>query len=171
MSKQEKWMYQNLSKLKRGIMIGVGAAFRYYIGELRVPPIIIQNIGLQWFSRLLQQPKTVAKSQILRFPHFRDVEEEFRHEADHEMPIVADVHTDVNTGSVLEEGIGEAMLLYAVAPVDGKPIVCHGVVYSQYEFKQPMSNRLTDEAWREMVRKRKTPAMPSWVQAYAPVKR
>jgi hypothetical protein len=44
-------------------------------------------------------------------------------------------------------------------------------VYSYYEFKQPMATRLTDEAWRERVRRRKTPALPSWVQAYTPVKR
>ena len=68
--KQEKWMYQNLIKLKRGIMIGVGAAFRYYIGEIKVPPLIIQDLGLQWFSRLLQQPKKTAKGQILCFPQF-----------------------------------------------------------------------------------------------------
>jgi N-acetylglucosaminyldiphosphoundecaprenol N-acetyl-beta-D-mannosaminyltransferase len=54
--KQEKWMSVNLSRLDRGVMIGVGAAFRFYIGQLYVPPRIIQTLGLQWFFRMLSDP-------------------------------------------------------------------------------------------------------------------
>jgi len=52
--KQEKWMYNNINKLDRGIMIGVGAAFKWYIGELLVPPKIFQHMGLQWLFRFTQ---------------------------------------------------------------------------------------------------------------------
>jgi len=55
--KQEFWMNQNIPMLKRGIMIGVGAAFRYYTGELTIPPEIMQKLGLQWFYRMLDNPK------------------------------------------------------------------------------------------------------------------
>jgi N-acetylglucosaminyldiphosphoundecaprenol N-acetyl-beta-D-mannosaminyltransferase len=54
--KQDKWMQQNLHLLNRGVMIGVGAAFRYYIGEIKIPPKIIQQAGLQWFFRMLDNP-------------------------------------------------------------------------------------------------------------------
>ncbi len=54
--KQEKWMLENLSRLDRGVMIGVGAAFRFYIGQIYVPPRIIQTLGLQWFFRMLSDP-------------------------------------------------------------------------------------------------------------------
>lgn len=54
--KQDKWMNQNMNLLDRGVMIGVGAAFRFYIGELKIPPQIIQNLGLQWFYRMLGDP-------------------------------------------------------------------------------------------------------------------
>jgi N-acetylglucosaminyldiphosphoundecaprenol N-acetyl-beta-D-mannosaminyltransferase len=54
--KQDKWMQQNFHLLNRGVMIGVGAAFRYYIGEIKIPPKIIQRIGLQWFFRMLDNP-------------------------------------------------------------------------------------------------------------------
>ncbi len=54
--KQEKWMLQNMPKLKRGILIGVGAAFRFYTGDLFVPPPLIQRLGLQWTTRLFKNP-------------------------------------------------------------------------------------------------------------------
>ena len=53
--KQEKWMNQNISALDRGVMIGVGAALRFFIGEIVTPPLIFQRMGLQWLFRLTQQ--------------------------------------------------------------------------------------------------------------------
>ena len=55
--KQDKWMYNNFQHVDRGIMIGVGAAFRYYIGELKVPPKIVQTLALQWLFRMIQVPE------------------------------------------------------------------------------------------------------------------
>jgi len=52
--KQEKWMLQNLSGLERGVMIGVGAAFKWLIGDLILPPKAIQKLGLQWMYRITQ---------------------------------------------------------------------------------------------------------------------
>lgn len=100
------------------------------------------------------------------FPHNRDVDSEFRTEMDDVMPIVADVHTDPNSGKVLEQAVGYPMALYMECPVDGKPTVCLGATYSYYEFKQPLSERLTDEEWREMLAKREAPPMPEWMKAY-----
>ncbi len=66
--------------------------------------------------------------------------------------IVADVHTDGNSLQVLEEGVGYVDLIVVAYPVpDGRTIVGAGPVMSYYEFKQPMADRLTDEAWREML--------------------
>lgn len=99
-------------------------------------------------------------------PHYRDVVEEFRGVTDDAMPVAADVHTEANTRLVLEEAVGAPWTLYMVCPVDGSPTVCLGVVYGYYEFKQPMSNRLTAEAWRKMLTEEKTPAPPSWLSRY-----
>ena len=55
--KQEKWMHQNISKLNRGIMAGVGAAFRFYIGDIYIPPIYVQKIGMQWLFRMIGSSK------------------------------------------------------------------------------------------------------------------
>jgi N-acetylglucosaminyldiphosphoundecaprenol N-acetyl-beta-D-mannosaminyltransferase len=62
--KQDKWMSHNQHFLDRGIMIGVGAAFRFYIGELEIPPPIIQNLGLQWFYRMMGNPVGWFKRQF-----------------------------------------------------------------------------------------------------------
>jgi len=70
MAKQAKWMYENIHKFDRGIMIGVGAAFKFYIGQILTPPKIIQHLGLHWFFRMLEDPIRIGKSQLLTFPKF-----------------------------------------------------------------------------------------------------
>jgi len=52
--KQEQWMNKNLPALESGVMIGVGAAFRFFIGEIVTPPPIFQKMGLQWLFRLTE---------------------------------------------------------------------------------------------------------------------
>jgi len=52
--KQERWMNQHFANLDSGVMIGVGAAFRFLIGEIVTPPEIFQKLGLQWLFRLTQ---------------------------------------------------------------------------------------------------------------------
>ena len=91
------------------------------------------------------------------------VEEEITSEADERMAIVADVHTDVNTGLVLEEGVGDAFIIYVVAPLEGRLVVTQGGVFSYYEFTHPMDDRLTDEAWQKLEPK---PDLPTWVGSF-----
>lgn len=80
--------------------------------------------------------------------------------------VVADVHTDGNTKQVLEEGVGKikAMLVAYRLP-DGRIMLGMGPVFSYYEFKQPMSNRLTDEEWRSIV-KTSAPPEPQWTKTF-----
>ncbi len=80
--------------------------------------------------------------------------------------LVADVHTDANSGRVLEEGVGYVDLVAVVVPQpDGALGLAIGPVFSYYEFKWPMSDRLTDEAWRERVAK-EPPARPPWTVSF-----
>ncbi len=77
--------------------------------------------------------------------------------------VVADVAT--GNGTALEEGTGYIDEIYAIVPNgEGGIQVARGGVYSQYEFAVPSSNRLTDEAWREMLRKGKIPAIHPWLK-------
>lgn len=91
------------------------------------------------------------------------VKEEITSEADERMAIVADVHTDVNTRLVLEEGVGDAFLIYVIAPVEGQLVATQGGAFSYYEFTQPMDDRLTDEAWQAMEPK---PELPVWTESF-----
>ncbi|HZG84931.1 WecB/TagA/CpsF family glycosyltransferase [Paenibacillus sp.] len=67
--KQEKWMYSKSLKVK-GIMIGVGAAFDFIIGNIKRPPQIFQRLGLEWFFRLVSEPKRLWKRYLYNNPVF-----------------------------------------------------------------------------------------------------
>jgi len=85
-------------------------------------------------------------------------------EADERMAIVADVHTDVNSGQVLEEGVGDPFTIYVLIPQGKDTVIAIGGVFSHYEFKQPMDQRLTDEAWQALETK---PPLAPWMGALA----
>lgn len=54
--KQEKWMQAHQGKVQ-GLMVGVGAAFDYEAGNIDRAPKWMQDHNLEWFYRLLQDPK------------------------------------------------------------------------------------------------------------------
>lgn len=54
--KQEKWMAAHQGRIK-GFMIGVGAAFDYFAGNIKRAPKWMQNSNLEWLYRLLQDPR------------------------------------------------------------------------------------------------------------------
>jgi hypothetical protein len=92
-----------------------------------------------------------------------EIEEEITSQADERMALIADVHTDTNSGQVLEEAVGDAFPVYVIVLVDGEQVVAVGGVFSYYEFKQPMSNRLTDEEWQELSPR---PDRPAWTDSF-----
>lgn len=79
--------------------------------------------------------------------------------------IIADVATDPN-GQVLEVGTGKISEIYVVVPIDGKLRIAKGGVYSYYEFTWPMSDRLTDKKWREMLNASPAPKLPTWTSTF-----
>ena len=81
--------------------------------------------------------------------------------------IVVDVHTDPNTVQVLEEGLGKFNALVVVyKDADGNLYAAAGPVYNYFEFAQPMSHRLTDEEWHEML-ETNPPDPPEWTNYFA----
>lgn len=83
--------------------------------------------------------------------------------------LVADVHTDGNSSKVLEEGVGHVDLIITACPApDGSIFLAAGPVLSYYEFKHPMSDRLTDEAWRDLLKSPQKPERPPWYQPLVP---
>jgi hypothetical protein len=76
--------------------------------------------------------------------------------------VVADVHTDMNSGKVLEQGVGYVDLLIVAWKSGDQVYLAAGPELSYYEFKHPMADRLTDEAWRDMLRTG-PPPRPAWL--------
>lgn len=92
--------------------------------------------------------------------------------------VIADVATDPDpegTGAlgavVLEEGVGRIDEIHVVVPIadeDGSVYlqVAKGGVFSYYEFPWPAEDRLTDEAWREMLDAGEAPDRPEWIESF-----
>ncbi len=83
-----------------------------------------------------------------------------------ETSLIADVHTDQNSMSVLEVASGNldyCIVIYQRP--DGNIEAAIGPVLSYYEFTWPMFDRLTDEAWREMLANDE-PERPSWAEMF-----
>lgn len=67
--KQEIWMNSIRDKLPC-IMIGVGAVFDFISGEKKQAPELFQYFGLEWFYRLLSEPKRLWKRYLYHNPRF-----------------------------------------------------------------------------------------------------
>ncbi|MGE5532609.1 MAG: DUF3160 domain-containing protein [Bacteroidota bacterium] len=91
---------------------------------------------------------------------------EISSETDKNMPTIADVHTSF--GQALEVGVGPAYRIYVVVPrPDGKLQISKGGVFSYFEFAWPVSDRLTDERWQQMLAgtKQEKPQQQEWLQS------
>ncbi len=70
MGKQEKWIYENLSKIPNvKIAMGVGGSFDFISGKVKRAPLFLRQLGLEWMYRLIQQPSRIGRifNATLRF--------------------------------------------------------------------------------------------------------
>lgn len=68
--KQERWMYDNLRNLNKGIMFGIGAGFDYLAGNTKHAPVWMKNMALEWLYRLVQEPRRLWKRYLTTIPPF-----------------------------------------------------------------------------------------------------
>ena len=68
--KQEKFMAEYLCKLDTTLMVGIGAAFDFHSGRVKQAPRWMQRSGLEWFFRLCQEPRRLAKRYFRNNPLF-----------------------------------------------------------------------------------------------------
>ncbi len=69
--RQEKWIYENLKKIPSvKVAIGVGGVFDLISGRIRRVPKFLQKIGLEWFWRLIKEPKRLPRifEAVVIFP-------------------------------------------------------------------------------------------------------
>ncbi|HEX7556830.1 MAG TPA: DUF3160 domain-containing protein, partial [Leptolinea sp.] len=79
------------------------------------------------------------------------------------VPVIAAVSGANN--DVLEAAVGKVDRIYVVVPINGKLQIAQGGVFTYYEFKQPRSDRLTDEAWRQKLAS-SPPDLPAYTTRY-----
>lgn len=68
--KQERWMAAHLGKVQAPVMIGVGAAFDFHAGLKPQAPRWMQRSGLEWFFRMVSEPKRLARRYLQNNPKF-----------------------------------------------------------------------------------------------------
>lgn len=67
--RQEKWVANHIGKINAPMM-AIGAAFDFVAGNIKHAPHWMQNIGLEWFYRLVQDPKKLWKRYFTTNSHF-----------------------------------------------------------------------------------------------------
>ncbi|MHC4540522.1 MAG: DUF3160 domain-containing protein [Planctomycetota bacterium] len=145
------------------------------LGELNVlTPVARQQ--LERLEELLQQILDIATKQLRNeslspddgkffkeLPSMLDSVTPKTRDQGLSVALVADVHTHTVEAQVVEEAVGKVDLIIVACPMlDGRAFLAVGPVFSYYEFKQPMNNRLTDETWRKLLDSPQKPDRPNW---------
>lgn len=64
--KQEKWTYSNWDRLDIHCHVGtVGAVFDFFAGTYKRAPRLWQSLGLEWFYRLIREPRRMWRRYII----------------------------------------------------------------------------------------------------------
>jgi N-acetylglucosaminyldiphosphoundecaprenol N-acetyl-beta-D-mannosaminyltransferase len=63
--RQEKWIKENMTRVRKGVFIGVGGSIDVLAGHVKRAPVIWQKVHLEWFYRLLQQPSRWRRMVVL----------------------------------------------------------------------------------------------------------
>jgi N-acetylglucosaminyldiphosphoundecaprenol N-acetyl-beta-D-mannosaminyltransferase len=68
--KQERWMAAHVDRLDAAVLLGVGAAFDINAGTLAQAPHWMRASGLEWFYRLIREPRRLWRRYVSIVPLF-----------------------------------------------------------------------------------------------------
>jgi len=68
--KQEKWAQAHKEQLETKIICTIGAVFDFYAGTVKRPSVFWINLRLEWFIRLIKEPKRLWKRYLYYGPVF-----------------------------------------------------------------------------------------------------
>lgn len=68
--KQDLWMGEFRDRLDAPVLIAVGAAFDFHAGRLAQAPYWVQRSGLEWFYRLMKEPRRLWRRYLIGNPRF-----------------------------------------------------------------------------------------------------
>ncbi len=89
--------------------------------------------------------------------------------ADFPAALVTDIATDPESGECLQIATGHCDSIYVAVPVDGTVRIARGSVYSFYQFRNPVSERMTDDEWRSRIAYTSSaskPEKPEWQESF-----
>lgn len=66
--RQEKWMRDNIDKLNVKLMGGFGGSINGYAGVVKRAPLIFRKLNLEWFHRLIREPRRIGR--MMKLPKF-----------------------------------------------------------------------------------------------------
>ena len=66
--RQELWIAANLDKLDVGLCVGLGGALDVYAGAVKRAPVFFRKLGLEWFYRLIREPRRIKR--MIKLPLF-----------------------------------------------------------------------------------------------------
>ena len=68
--KQDHWMASHVGRIKAPVLVGVGAAFDFHAGLKKQAPRWMQRSGLEWFFRLITEPRRLWRRYLINSPLF-----------------------------------------------------------------------------------------------------
>ncbi|MCK5136583.1 MAG: WecB/TagA/CpsF family glycosyltransferase [Bacteroidales bacterium] len=68
--KQEKWTTLHKDDIESGIIASIGAVFDFYAGTTNRPSAFWIRLNLEWFIRLLKEPRRLWKRYLIYSPLF-----------------------------------------------------------------------------------------------------
>jgi N-acetylglucosaminyldiphosphoundecaprenol N-acetyl-beta-D-mannosaminyltransferase len=63
--KQEKWAFANFNKFEAGHVCCIGAVFDFYAGTVKRAPRWLIKLELEWFYRLIKEPRRMWKRYLI----------------------------------------------------------------------------------------------------------
>ena len=76
--KQEQWMWEHKDEIKVKLMLGLGGSLDSYAGTVKRAPKIFIKLGLEWFYRLIKDPKRIGRMMALPKYMFAVIVDSFR---------------------------------------------------------------------------------------------
>jgi len=68
--KQEYWMRDHVSRIPGATLVGIGAAFDFYAGDVKRAPRWMHSSGLEWLHRLISEPRRLWRRYLILAPKF-----------------------------------------------------------------------------------------------------
>jgi N-acetylglucosaminyldiphosphoundecaprenol N-acetyl-beta-D-mannosaminyltransferase len=68
--KQEIWIHRVRNELRPAVFMGVGASLDFIAGAVPRAPHWMSRVGLEWFFRLMREPRRLWRRYLLRDPLF-----------------------------------------------------------------------------------------------------